>query len=417
VFLIFIYLTTLFIAPQLWVEPFVDMRVDLYIYPVWALTAYLFPSNNKFIITAQDKFFLLMVLWIVLSTMVNGFHDRSNEIILNYSKWFVLYKLVSTTVSSIDHVKKVGGMLLFFAVVLAIEGIQHMTGESGLGWAGQTLGWIDPSAAAAGEPGRTRWINIFDGPGVFCVIYTIALPFALHFLSPTFTKGMKIIAVATTALLLVAIYYTGSRGGFLTTLALISLFIALRYKISLSKIFIIGGIVTVAFVLAPSYLTTMDDPSRSAKHRIDMWIEGVEMVQQNPVFGIGKGNFQGYTGRLIAHNSSIEIMGETGVIGLFFWFGLIYISFKNLVCYALETDDPVGMSYVSALGLAVAGYLISSMFVTLEYETLYFLLGVCAGVGYLVKQPIQFTEKDFWRLSVITIGWIVGMKAFLVVYA
>src|SRR5947207_230795 len=32
-----LYLTLLFIAPQLWVEPFVGIRVDYYIYPAWLL--------------------------------------------------------------------------------------------------------------------------------------------------------------------------------------------------------------------------------------------------------------------------------------------------------------------------------------------------------------------------------------------
>ena len=170
-------------------------------------------------------------------------------------------------------------------------------------------------------------------------------------------------------------------------------------------------------MLAPAYLTTMDDPSKSAKHRVDMWIEGVEMVQQNPVFGIGKGNFLSYTGRLIAHNSSIEIMGETGLPGLFFWIGLIYISLKNVFSYVQESEDEGNRSYAIALGLSVIGYIISSMFVTLEYETFYFLLGLCAALGFQVKQPGQFVEKDFWRLLFITLGWVIFIKTFVMLYS
>ncbi len=414
--IIFLYLTTLFIAPQLWIEPFVGMRVDLYVYPLWALVVFFSKEKNPLALTAQDKFFLLMLLWIVLSLAVNGFHEKSTEIIINYVKWFVLYKLVSSTVYSSARLKTAALMLAFFALLLSVEGIDHITSDSGIGWAGQSLGWIDPEAATAGEPGRTRWINIFDGPGVFCVAYTIALPFLLHYLAAPFKGGTRLISVSLLGLLLTAIYFTGSRGGFLTTLGLFVLFMAIRCKVSLGKVAFAGAVIGAVFMLAPSYLTTMDDPSKSSKHRVQMWIEGVEMVQQNPAFGIGKGNFLGYTGRLIAHNSSIEIMGETGLPGLFFWIGLLYMGLKNVVYYVRETDNENNKSYAIALGLSVAGYIISSMFVTLEYETLYFLMGLCAAVGYRLKERPAFTERDFWTISSITLGWAVAIKAFVMLY-
>lgn len=414
--IIFIYLTALFIAPQLWVEPFVGLRVDFFVYPLWLLAAFLAREKNPLTFTSLDKFFLLMLLWIILSMAVNGFQDNSMDIIVNYTKWFMLFKLVSMTVTSAGRLRAVALMLVFFGLVLAMEGIEHKTSESGLGWAGQALGWIDPEAAAAGEPGRTRWINIFDGPGVFCVIYTIALPFVMQYFVAPFSAGTRLLGAGLLGMLLVAIYFTGSRGGFLTTLTIFALFVAVRYKVSLIKIAFVGGVISAAFMLAPSYITTLDDPSKSTKHRIDMWIEGVEMVQYNPLFGIGKGNFRNYTGKLIAHNSSIEIMGETGLPGLFFWIGLLYMALKNVVYYVRECENERDRAYATALGLSVVGYIVSSMFVTLEYETLYFLLGLCAAVGFRLRQPNLFTERDFWVIAMTTVGWAILVKVFVMLY-
>jgi O-antigen ligase len=160
----------------------------------------------------------------------------------------------------------------------------------------------------------------------------------------------------------------------------------------------------------------MDDESKSATYRLAMWIEGVEMIQQNPVFGIGKGKFLNYTGKLIAHNSSVEIMGETGLPGLIFWVGLLYMGIKNIFHYVRETEDENSRSYAMALGLSVAGYLISSVFVTLEYETLYFLVGLCAAVGFMLKEPPSFTERDFRFIGFISVGWVLALKGFLMVY-
>jgi len=98
--MLFVYLTTLFIAPQLWIGPLIGFRVDLFVYPLWALLLVLSRDRNPVALTAQDRFFLLMVLWIVVSMATNGFHERSSDLIVNYVKWFILYKLVSSTVSA-----------------------------------------------------------------------------------------------------------------------------------------------------------------------------------------------------------------------------------------------------------------------------------------------------------------------------
>lgn len=413
---IFLYLTALFIAPQLWVQPFVGLRTDLFIYPLLALTVVLGSKRNRLAITAQDGFFLLMVLWIFISSVLHGFSDRSAEILTNYVKWFVLYKLVSSLVSSSDRLRWVGLMLVAFALVLSIEGITHRLSPDGLGWAGQTLGWIDPDALAAGEKGRTRWINIFDGPGVFCVVYTIALPFVMQYLVSPFAITTRLLNAGLLGLLLTAIFFTGSRGGFLTTLGLFALFVALRLRISVAKIAITSAVIVTAYAFAPSYLTTMVDQSNSASHRVEMWAEGVEMVQQNPVFGIGKGNFLSYTGLLIAHNSAVEVMGETGFVGLIFWLGCFYMGLKNIACYLGEETNENRRSYAIALALSLIGYVISSMFVTLEYETLYFLLGLTAAVGHWVSAPVRFTMKDFWILVGIGGAWVFGLKLFVIMF-
>lgn len=414
--LVFVYLTTLFIAPQLWIEPLVGVRVDYYVYPAWML-AIAFSRRRVLPLTSQDYFFLLMLAWIFLSPLVNAANPQTADILINYSKWFILYKLVAATVDDMERLRRAAAMIVLFALVLAVEGIQHKHDALGLGWAGQTLGWIDPAAAQRGEPGRTRWINIFDGPGVFCVVYTVALPFVLKYLHVPYGWFKRLLALGALMLpLAVAIYYTGSRGGLLTALAILGLHFAVRLGVKPARIAAISGALFVLFLMAPAHLTTMEDQSRSAAHRVEMWAEGVEMVQYNPIFGIGKGNFISYTNTLIAHNSAIEIMGETGLVGLFLWIGLIYMSLKNIGRYLAETDDPAHRAQAIALGISVIGYIVSAMFVTLEYETLYFLLGLCAVPGRQLKEPVTFTQKDFVAVSAMTIGWVVLVKAFVMLY-
>ncbi len=413
--IIALYFTTLFIAPQLWLEPFIGLRTDYIFFPVWMIYA---ATRPRLELTAQDKFLLLFYIWLIASIFVNGFSSNGNatSVMVGYTRFLIIYFLVRKTVVSKDDLEVVAKLIIFFVGLLVIEGIQHKLSSDGLGWAGQTLAWVDKSVIEAGGSGRTRWVNIFDGPGVFCVVYTLMLPFTLRYLDKEYPFKTKIGAALIIAPLLLATYYSGSRGGLLAAVAVIGLYIAIRNKISFSKIITTGMLASVLFMFAPSHLTSVRDENKSAQHRVDMWFEGVEMLQQNPVFGIGRGNFKRYTSRLIAHNSAIEIMGELGLVGFFFWSGIIYMAFKHIFVVAKSTDDAKLLSLNQALGLALVGMMVSSMFVTLEYETFYFLFALPAALASSVDKNITFTLQDAKYLLILIVSWIVVLKIFIMIY-
>jgi putative inorganic carbon (HCO3(-)) transporter len=415
-FFIPLYLGVLYIAPQLWIEPFVGMRFDLVLYPAWMLWTIATGRGLEFFrLRAQDWFFVGLIVWIALSLIKSG-SEYIGIIVFTYTKWFVLYRLVAVTLKDMKALKSALLWLLFFGMVLAVEGIQHMNNPDGVGWAGQSFAWMDDEAANAGVAGRTRWINIFDGPGVFCVVYTMALPVAMQLSMRPFGLVVRAGGLAMTAVLLLATYYTGSRGGFLATVGIVGLLILVRLKISLPRMIAAVTAMMMVLMLAPSYLTSTSDSHGSAQHRIDMWAEGIEMVQQNPVLGIGRGNFAAYTGRLIAHNSGIEMMGELGMPGLYLWMGLIYMACRNTFAARAGTDDLAARSYLTALVLAIAGYMLSSLFVTLEYETFYFLLALGAAAGGRAAAPVTFTKRDAGIVAGIAVGFFILLKSVVMAY-
>jgi len=413
--IIALYFTTLFIAPQLWLEPFIGLRTDYIFFPVWMIYA---ATKPRLELTSQDKFLLLFYVWLIVSIFVNGFSSNANAtpVMVGYTRFILIYFLVRKTVINKDDLEIVAKLILLFIGYLVAEGIAHKLSSDGIGWAGQTLAWVDASVLKAGGTGRTRWVNIFDGAGVFCVVYTLMLPFTLRYFDKEYSIKTKIFALFLILPLLLATYYTGSRGGLLAAVAVIGLYIAVRNKISFSKIITASALASLLFLLAPSHLTSVRDENRSAQHRVDMWFEGVEMLQQNPVFGIGRGNFKRYTSRLIAHNSAIEIMGELGLVGFFFWSGIIYMAFKNIFIVAKSTDDARLLSLNQAVGLSIVGMLVSAMFVTLEYETFYFLLALPAALATSVNEKVEFTLTDAKYLLAIIFSWVILLKAFIMIY-
>lgn len=422
--MLIVFLIALFIAPQVWLKPFVGLPVDYIVYSVWLVLAV---ARGRFMprgLQHADLAFLAFLFWLVVTTAVNGVHagdparnsPSSLGFFRDYAKYFMLFQLVIAEVRDLRGADRVGRLLLVFACILAVESFQHKLSSDHLGWAGQTLGWVDPDVLAAGGTGRTRWVSIFDGPGVFCVVFTTALPFALRYLDRQRPGLTKLMGLILSFGLLLAVYVNGSRGGFLAALAILAVYGGLRYGVSLPKLAMGLGLSAALFIAAPSHLTQMRDESRSADHRVDMWAEGIEMATYNPIFGIGRGNFRNYSSRLIAHNSAIEIMGEMGFVGLFFWVTLIYLCAKGVWQTYVAADHWTTRSLMLGVGISLAGYLISSMFVTLEYETFYLLLGLCAAAGMAGGRRVVLTRKDARNVLGLIVCFFVVTKAFVMAY-
>ncbi len=139
-------------------------------------------------------------------------------------------------------------------------------------------------------------------------------------------------------ILVMGTVYTGSRTGILLLLIAILLNIYIYRNILhlpvLSKIAIL--LITVAVIIPPAYLNFLQEkliPSIVNKTdtvglRFELWKAAINMWKDNPIAGVGIGNYQtllpkyaattldqGHL-RLVAHNGYISILAETGSVGL-----------------------------------------------------------------------------------------------------
>lgn len=412
-----VYLLFLLIAPQLWWPPMLNWRTDFVIFPLWAL-AVVTGKNKPYFFGSQEKMALLFFFWLLVSSLINGLSNHSTGALELYLPRFLVYFLTVLSLRSLGDVKKVIQFFVFLSLLLAVEGIQHKFSVSGLGWAGQERGWIDPSVIAAGGTGRTKWVGIFDGPGVFAVIYLITLPFLLFYAIGPFKRSLRLASFLATLLMLVAIYVNGSRGGLLAAMAIFGIGLVYRIKLNLRVVIVFSVLSLLVLAMAPSHLTTVNDSSNSSAHRIDMWVEALEMLTQNPLFGIGLGEFKYYTGHLIAHNSHLNLVGETGLPGYFFWLGLSYLALRNMVWLVRDpgTTDQ-NKAFAWALGTSIVGYHVASFFVTLEYVTFYLLLGLASYSNFYPDKKIPpLTKRDYQIIAGCGIVILGTFKVLITLY-
>ncbi len=417
-FPILLFLISLVVAPQLWWGPVRDWRVDFIVYPGWLVfLAMRGRLGRVFSFGTQDWLMLAWVVWVALSVLMNPAIAFGPLLIFFYFKLFVLFRLVAASIADADQLRQAGFVFLMVVLLIAIEGIQHANSPTGLGWAGQSYSWIDERAAQIGLDARIRWVGIFDGPGVFCVLFTSAMPFAFKYLVPPYSVPVRVLSFATLSVpLLLAAYFTGSRGGILATAAIVGLFVMARVRISMTKLVGAAALAGLALLLAPSYLTDTRDPYGSAQHRVDMWAKGISMVEDNPLFGVGRGSFALHSGSLVAHNSGLEALAETGLVGFFLWASVIYVGLRQVYQRRAEAKDPVERETLLALSLSLCGYLVSALFVTLETELMYFILGMTCAVSGWREKPFRFSGRDVVIVGCITFAYYVFFKLFVMGY-
>jgi hypothetical protein len=116
------------------------------------------------------------------------------------------------------------------------------------------------------------------------------------------------------------------KSGWLPPLVAVATIVAIRYWRRLLPLAPIG--VLLAYYVATQSIGT-DEYSWGT--RLDAWLIVTEIVKASPLFGLGFANYywytpifriRGYSVRFNSHSQYIDLIAETGIVGLivFFWF-------------------------------------------------------------------------------------------------
>ena len=98
------------------------------------------------------------------------------------------------------------------------------------------------------------------------------------------------------------------------------------------------------------------DDGDVTSHRINIWQVAISLFWENPLFGVGWGNFQNYyeiirNYRAHAHNTYIQLFCETGIIGAGIYIGwfvvLLVKTIKTLINFRISNESTERVSHIS----------------------------------------------------------------------
>ena len=324
----------------------------------------LFLNLKSFI---ADKFNIsAVVVLIVMAVSVIYAGNRAVAVkeSFRFGTYIVLLYILQTEYSSGEWLGKIVVVCLYGAVTVSVLGIfQYFTGFM-----------LAPEFIY--EASETKRItSTLDNPNTLAAYLMFFLfPSTATVFNSRKLKG-RVLHTVVTVLLLTNILMTGSRSsivGIVVGTAVFVLLVSRKYIV----LFFSVGVISLFFKPVNSRIFSMFDSSLNDS-RIKLWALGMKMVEKNPVFGVGNGNYvtnyNAYTARypelkyghfedFPSHNSYIKVWSELGILGILSFITLVILSIVKVYGFIKDcSDERIKVFYLGFL-CSLCGFYVMNFF-------------------------------------------------------
>ncbi len=231
----------------------------------------------------------------------------------------------------------------------------------------------------------------------FALAMNMVIPIAFFLIWSEKSLRLRLVSAVSMVVLSVSVLFSLSRGGTITLLAtgVMLLFRSPKKRYSL---LLIGAMAVALLTMAPPrYFDRMRtmwtfSEDASAQGRLSAWEASIRMAGDQPLVGVGPGNFHVMYGLfyrpadsmahywLAAHSLYFQILGELGYTGLFLLLGLVMLDFgdNRKTRSLLRSVKDSSLAYYSrmsnALDVSLVAFLVGAAFLSAAYYPHLFVL-------------------------------------------
>jgi O-antigen ligase len=184
--------------------------------------------------------------------------------------------------------------------------------------------------------------GFFENPNDLALNLASFMPLALIYLKRNVSVVKKLLCAGIAALMLVAILFTKSRGGMLATVAMLATYLLVSRSLTPATILVLvlGGMITLpalpeSFWARMSSITNPDEDATGSREERRLLMEQAwNVFLDNPITGIGAGQFQNYgePGKAkrwrVTHNALLQVASELGIFGVLSFMFIIWRAFS-----------------------------------------------------------------------------------------
>ena len=356
--------------------------------------------------------YVLVLVWFISSALsIDPRMSFENTwfMLLHVSMYFVLVDMLQYGRQRLIFETQ----FILAALVVMITGMELASWYFGLGITpGTAIGWIDVIGPGAWLPLEAPRVALAMNistllAGYVAPLVTITVAWAMTARQADFRFALWWLAGA----LFVVLILTFSRGGLLSVLASLGVFTMLRLgqhqrikRLISPSVVVAVALIGVAFVMG--VFVTSQTRAGGDIIRLDLYRSAVEITEDRPVTGVGVGIFgRAYRDyrvvsiltrdKLIsAHNLALNVMAETGVVGLLVhgWLGATFLLAWWKVRNQLQTEPRrIRHEAVLAALIGVGMHSLVDVFSTTPVMTVIVLLAAYGVTGHrtvLDERPV-----------------------------
>jgi hypothetical protein len=308
---------------------------------------------------------------------------------MDFSKIFVAWVMIFLLITTFDRLRRIIFIQVFSVVVICAAALAK----------GQSTPRME------GVLG-----GIYSNPNDLAFAIVLSLPLVLAFMVTAKNAVAKASWLFGMLIMLVAIFKTASRGGFIALLitgAVTLYFFGIKGKrphlivatafISIVIMATVGGKLYDRFAALSGNSVTDRSAYGSYEDRKYLMLRAIDGIEHYPIFGIGAGDFTTYSQIWHdVHMTYLQICVEGGIPAMILYLMFFYRGFKNLKTLRRTKNlDADIVLFVGALQSSLIGFVVGACFAPEAYQFFpYFAVAFTAALLQTVREQQQEEGKD-----------------------
>ena len=253
--------------------------------------------------------------------------------------------------------------------------------------------------------GRVTAFGWLADPNDIALMTGVGLPFAFAYRESKKKSLLRLILLIFTVVLFgMAAVFTKSRGGQLVYGTVLLVYFVRKY--GLKGLFVAGLLAAPLMMLGGR---SSLEASNSANHRIELWMDAVNMFVASPIFGVGCKEFMKHSTDA-AHSAYANALAETGLAGYLLYCSIAFMSIKipweALKHCSTVPEARIGRVYALATLAALIGLHVDMLFLSHTYNySVWMHYGLSGALYSCVKRHSpSFTVKYYWREFLVVVA-------------
>ncbi len=346
---------------------------------------------------------VLLMLVVYLFASATSFSPiKSVQIWAVYFAFMIFYFVIINTIKTKEQLWGILTVFVLSGFVVCLYGIFQYVFDWNISQA-----WMDEEMF---EDIKMRIYSTLENPNVLGEFILLVLPVSISLMWTKKEWLSKIFYLCLSVVMAVALILTFSRGcwiGLIFSAAIFITFVAGKlWGLALIALPVIPMVLPESIINRFMSIGDMKDSSTS--YRVYIWMGTLLMLKDFWLTGIGPGSeaftqvypFYSYSAIVAphAHNLFLQIMVESGIIGILLFLFLIFMFIKKLICgYQYGGKGNCNSVVIVGIASAVLGFLIQGLFDNCFYNYRVFMIFwsvIALGIAAVNVARNEFSLKE-----------------------